>query len=49
MFTRISLCGLFVFGGLYADTLTLKGGKTVDGTYLGGTARQIRMAVGDNV
>src|SRR6185437_12153812 len=28
---------------LSADTLTLRNGSTVQGTYLGGTARQIRM------
>ncbi len=32
-----------------ADTLTLKSGRTVSGTYLGGTARQIRMEVGDKI
>ncbi len=32
-----------------ADTLTLKNGTVVEGTYLGGTARTIRMAVGDGV
>lgn len=32
-----------------ADTLTLRNGKVVQGTYLGGTARQIRMAVEDRV
>jgi hypothetical protein len=33
----------------FADTLTLKDGKTITGTYLGGSARQIRMEVGDNI
>jgi hypothetical protein len=32
-----------------ADTLYLKSGKVVGGTYLGGTARQIRMDLGDRV
>ena len=32
-----------------ADTLYLKNGKVVGGTYLGGTARQIRMDLGDRV
>ncbi len=32
-----------------ADTLTLRDGRTIEGTYLGGTARQIRMAVGDRI
>lgn len=33
----------------FADTLTLKSGATVHGTYLGGSAREVRMAVGDQV
>ena len=32
-----------------ADTLYLKNGKVVGGTYLGGTARQVRMDLGDRV
>jgi hypothetical protein len=32
-----------------ADTLTLKDGRVLNGTYLGGSARQIRMEVGDNI
>src|SRR5260370_41041650 len=32
-----------------ADTLYLKDGKVVGGTYLGGTARQVRMDLGDRV
>src|SRR2546426_7448031 len=31
------------------DTLTLKDGRVINGTYLGGTARQIRMEVGDSI
>ncbi len=45
-----AMWALLAIGGLAAaDTLTLRNGKTVQGTYLGGTARQIRMAVGDRV
>jgi hypothetical protein len=33
----------------FADKLMLRDGKEVDGTYLGGDARQVRMAVGDKV
>ena len=33
----------------YADTITLKDGRSISGSYLGGDARQIRMAVGDRV
>jgi hypothetical protein len=32
-----------------ADTLYLKNGKVVGGTYLGGTAREVRMDLGDRV
>ena len=32
-----------------ADTLTLRSGRLITGQYLGGDARQIRMAVGDRV
>jgi hypothetical protein len=32
-----------------ADVLTLRSGRTVEGQYLGGDARQIRMAIGDRV
>ena len=34
---------------LQADVLILKDGRRVEGTYLGGDARQIRMAVGDQI
>jgi hypothetical protein len=33
----------------FADTLYLKDGRIVGGTYLGGTARQVRMDLGDRV
>ncbi len=39
---------LFV-GTLAADTLTLRNGQTIQGTYLGGSAREIRMDLGDHV
>ena len=48
---RVRLFGLALVlasAGL-GDTLTLKNGTVVEGTYLGGTARVIRMAVGDGV
>jgi len=32
-----------------ADSLTLRSGRVVQGSYLGGSARQVRMAVGDRV
>ena len=36
-------------GAACADTLTLKDGRTVTGIFLGGSARQIRMEVGDSI
>src|ERR1700728_4630365 len=33
----------------YADTVTLKNGRIINGTYLGGTPRQIKVEVGDNI
>lgn len=33
----------------FADTLTLRNGRTINGSYLGGDSRQIRMAVGDKI
>jgi hypothetical protein len=36
-------------GFLRADTLTLRSGETIQGTYLGGTARQIRMELNGDI
>lgn len=33
----------------HADTITLKNGRIVNGTYLGGTPRQIKVEVGDEI
>jgi len=33
----------------FGDTITLKNGQVVNGTYLGGTARQVRIDLGDQV
>ena len=33
----------------FADTITLKSGRVIEGTYLGGTARSIRVDDGENV
>jgi len=34
---------------IFADTVTLKNGRVIQGTYLGGTARQIRVDLGDQI
>ena len=33
----------------FADTITLRSGRVIDGTYLGGTSRQVRVDVGDQI
>ncbi len=33
----------------FADTVTLRSGRVIHGTYLGGTARQLRVDTGDRV
>jgi hypothetical protein len=33
----------------FADTVTLKNGRVINGEYMGGSARQIRVAVGDQI
>lgn len=46
-----SLAGVALLSGSLAsaDTLTLKNGRVMNGTYLGGTAREIRLDLGDHV
>jgi hypothetical protein len=46
---RLALATLATLSIGFADTLTLRSGKTIQGSYLGGNARQVRMAVGDRV
>src|SRR5690348_8051873 len=51
-YRHLTRCVFLAFGLLslcLADTLTLKDGRVLTGTYLGGSARQIRMEVGDNI
>jgi len=45
----IALCSLLTVGFACADTVTLKSGRVMNGTYLGGTAREIRLDMGDHV
>lgn len=33
----------------YADVITLKSGRVINGTYLGGSARDLKVQVGDNI
>jgi hypothetical protein len=40
----------FAVAGLgWADTVTLRSGRVIQGTYLGGTARQVRVDAGDQI
>jgi hypothetical protein len=47
--TAIGILAFCAAGIATADTLTLRSGETVRGTYLGGTARQVRMDVNGNI
>jgi hypothetical protein len=40
---------LAVAGVGWADTVTLRSGRAIQGTYLGGTARQVRIDAGDQI
>lgn len=46
---RLMLAGIALCGLLAADTLYLRDGRTVRGTYLGGNSRQVRMEVSDRI
>jgi len=51
-YRAVAICaffGLTLAGAGFADSLTLKDGRVINGTYLGGSSRQIRMEVGDNI
>ena len=46
----ISIGVAFALAGFaWADTVTLRNGRVIQGTYLGGTARQVRMDTGDRI
>ena len=46
---RIFTISMILASAAYADTVTLRNGRTVVGSFLGGDARSIRVAVGDRV
>jgi hypothetical protein len=48
---RLIYIGLTVMlaGSAWADTVTLRSGRVIQGTYLGGSARQVRIDSGDQV
>ena len=45
----LSIALVFTCSIALADTLTLRSGRVLQGTYLGGTARQVRMDLGDRI
>ena len=47
--TRLLAVAALILGVCSADTLTLRSGRVVNGSYLGGDSRQIRIAVGDRI
>ena len=49
MLARIGWLVFLLVSTLLADSLLLKTGRVVEGTYLGGDSRQLRLAVGDGV
>ena len=46
---RLAAVGILLALVAHADTITLKNGRIVNGTYLGGTPRQIKVEVGDQI
>jgi hypothetical protein len=49
MLQRLLIFSAMVAGSLAADTVVLRNGSTLEGQYLGGDARRVRVAVGDRV
>jgi hypothetical protein len=49
MLFRLTTIGALVVTLSFADTLTLRSGSVLNGQYLGGDARHIRLAIGDHV
>jgi hypothetical protein len=49
MVLRLILAGSALLGSAFADMITLRDGRKLEGSYLGGDSRQVRMALGDKV
>jgi len=45
----IAIGSAALLGTAAADTITLKSGRIIEGTYLGGTARTVRMEIGNDI
>jgi hypothetical protein len=41
--------GLALATTAFADVITLKNGRVINGTYLGGSPRQVKVEVGDQI
>ena len=46
---HIGLAFIFLTTAAFADIITLKSGRVINGTYLGGTEREIKVRIGDQV
>src|SRR5579872_5291318 len=46
---RLAAAGLVLALAAHADIITMKDGRIINGTYVGGTPRQIKVEVGDEV
>lgn len=46
---RLAAAGLMLALAAHADVITMKDGRIINGTYVGGTPRQIKVEVGDQV
>jgi hypothetical protein len=49
MKSKLAFLGVLAVSLAFADRLTLRNGQVVNGTYLGGDSRSVRLAVGDKV
>lgn len=49
MVIRIVWCSFALSGLLLADTVVLRSGRSVEGQYLGGNSRQVRVEVGERI
>ncbi len=46
---RLAAAGILLALVAHADIITLKNGRILNGTYVGGTPRQIKVEVGDQI
>ena len=46
---RMILAAMVLTGVVSADTLTMRDGRKIEGTYMGGDSRQVRIATGDKI